>query len=80
LVGRGSGDSEAGVLHQTPEAKAVVQRAVEEARSHQEQVVGTEHVLLALMHDPDGIPAKVLTNLGVSLDKVREEIHKVFAE
>jgi len=80
LTGKGSEDSAGGVLHQTPEAKAVVDRAVVEARSHHEHVVGTEHILLALMHDPEGLPVKVLNNLGVSLDKVRQEIHEVFAE
>lgn len=77
LVGKGSGGGQV-AIHQTPEAKAVVERAVEEARNHNEHVIGTEHVLLALMHDPDGVPVKVLNKLGVSLEKVRREIHDVF--
>ncbi|MGD2109522.1 MAG: Clp protease N-terminal domain-containing protein [Phycisphaerae bacterium] len=78
FVGKGADGSPPDVLHQTPEAKAVVERAVVEARSHHEHVVGTEHILLALMHNPEGIPAKVLTKLGVSFERVRREIHDVF--
>ena len=78
FIGKGSGAVHVHALHQTPAAKAVVERAVEEARNHHEHVVGTEHILLALMHDPDGVPVKVLTNLGVSLEKVRQEIHDFF--
>lgn len=78
FIGKGSGAVHVHALHQTREAKAVVERAVEEARNHKEHVVGTEHILLALMHDPDGVPVKVLTKLGVSLEKVRQEIHDVF--
>ena len=78
VIGRGSGAAHVDALHQTPEAKAIIERAVVEARNHHEPIVGTEHILLALMHDPDGVPVKVLTTLGVSLDKVREEIHAVF--
>ncbi len=77
-VGQGSGAVHVDALHQSPEAKAIIQRAVDEARNHHEHVVGTEHILLALMHDPHGMPVKVLTNLGVSLERVRQEIHDFF--
>ncbi len=64
-------------LAQTEQTKDVIHNAVEEARTLHHNYVGTEHLLLALMHDGKTISAKVLTNLGLSLNAVREEVRRL---
>ncbi len=64
-------------LAQTEQTKDVIHNAVEEARALHHNYVGTEHLLLALMHDGKTISAKVLTNLGLSLNAVREEVRRL---
>jgi ATP-dependent Clp protease ATP-binding subunit ClpA len=64
-------------LPQTPGAKKVIQYAIEEARRLNHNYVGTEHLLLGLLCEQDGIAAQVLANLGVRLDAVRNEIREL---
>ncbi len=63
-----------GKLPQTPRAKKVIEYAGEEARSLNHNYVGTEHLLLGLLREHDGVAAQVLRNLGLKLDEVREEV------
>ncbi len=63
-----------GKLPQTPRAKKVIEFAIEEARSLGHNYVGTEHLLLGLLKEHDGVAAQVLMNLGLKLDDVRSEI------
>jgi len=63
-----------GKLPQTPRAKKVVEYAIEEARNLNHNYVGTEHLLLGLLREQDGVAAQVLLNLGLKLDDVREEV------
>ncbi|MFW6154804.1 MAG: ATP-dependent Clp protease ATP-binding subunit [Planctomycetota bacterium] len=63
-----------GKLPQTPRAKKVIEFAIEEARSLSHNYVGTEHLLLGLLREADGVAAQVLMNLGLKLDEVREEV------
>jgi ATP-dependent Clp protease ATP-binding subunit ClpC len=63
-----------GKLPQTPRAKKVIECAIEEARSLNHNYVGTEHLLLGLLREHDGVAAQVLMNLGLKLDEVREEV------
>jgi len=63
-----------GKLPQTPRAKKVIEYAIEEARSLNHNYVGTEHLLLGLLREQDGVAAQVLMNLGLKLDDVREEV------
>src|ERR1041385_3946744 len=63
-----------GKLPQTPRAKKVIEYAIEEARSLNHNYVGTEHLLLGLLREHDGVAAQVLMNLGLKLDEVREEV------
>ncbi|MCH2113010.1 MAG: ATP-dependent Clp protease ATP-binding subunit [Planctomycetes bacterium] len=58
----------------TPRAKKVVELALEEARNLGHNYIGTEHLLLALLLEQEGIAAHVLMALGVKLDEVREEV------
>ncbi len=64
-------------LAQTEQTKDVIRYALEEARTLHHNYVGTEHLLLGLMHDGKSISAKVLTNLGLSLNAVREEVRRL---
>jgi ATP-dependent Clp protease ATP-binding subunit ClpC len=63
-----------GKLPQTPRAKKVLEYAIEEARNLNHNYVGTEHLLLGLLREQDGVAAQVLVNLGLKLDDVREEV------
>jgi len=63
-----------GKLPQTPRAKKVIEYAIEEARSLNHNYVGTEHILLGLLRESEGIAAQVLMNLGLKLDDVRQEV------
>ena len=58
----------------TPRAKRVIDLAKEEAATLNHEHVGTEHLLLGLLRENEGIAAQVLMNLGVRLDEVREEV------
>jgi ATP-dependent Clp protease ATP-binding subunit ClpC len=62
-----------GRLPQTPRAKKVIEFAIEEARSLNLDYVGTEHLLLGLVRETEGVGAQVLLNVGVRLDDVRAE-------
>ena len=63
-----------GNLPFTPRAKKVLELAVEEASNLGHNYIGTEHLLLGLIKENEGIAARVLLNLGVKLEEVREEI------
>jgi ATP-dependent Clp protease ATP-binding subunit ClpC len=63
-----------GKLPQTPRAKRVIEYAMEEARGLGHNYVGTEHLLLGLLREMDGVAAQVLMNLGLKLADVREEV------
>jgi ATP-dependent Clp protease ATP-binding subunit ClpC len=63
-----------GKLPQTPRAKKVIEYAMEEARNLNHNYVGTEHILLGLLREQEGMAAQVLMNLGLKLEEVREEV------
>ena len=63
-----------GKLPKTPRAKKVIEYSIEEARNLNHNYVGTEHILLGLLREQDGVAAQVLMNLGLKLDEVREEV------
>src|SRR5512147_2987973 len=63
-----------GKLPHTPRAKKVLEYAIEEARNLSHNYVGTEHLLLGLLREHDGVAAQVLTSLGATLDSVRAEV------
>ncbi len=76
LVGQGPGTKTAGKVPFTPRSKKVFQLAMAEAQSLGHSYVGTEHILLGLIHEGEGIAGQVLRNLGIDLDEAREEIMK----
>jgi ATP-dependent Clp protease ATP-binding subunit ClpC len=63
-----------GKLPQTPRAKKVIECAIEEATNLNHNYIGTEHLLLGLLREQEGVAAQVLMNLGLQLEDVREEV------
>ena len=60
----------------TKRAKQVLQIATEEARAFNHPYIGTEHILLGLLREGDGVAARLLKELGIELDQTRREILK----
>ena len=74
----GKGDTAAsGEIGLTPRAKKVIELAVDEARRLNHHYIGTEHLLIGLMREGEGVAAGVLESLGVTLEKVRGETNSV---
>lgn len=61
-------------IHYTPRAKKVIELSMDEARKLGHSYVGTEHILLGLIREGEGVAARVLNNLGVSLNKARQQV------
>jgi ATP-dependent Clp protease ATP-binding subunit ClpC len=76
IIGRGE-RTVTGDIGLTPRAKKVIELSVEEARRLNHNYIGTEHLLLGLVREGEGIAAGVLESLGVSLDKVRQQVNYV---
>ena len=72
LIGRGQDTP--GTIHYTPRAKKVIELSMDEARKLGHSYVGTEHILLGLIREGEGVAARVLNNLGVSLNKARQQV------
>ena len=76
IIGRGERSSP-GDIGLTPRAKKVIELAVDEARRLSHHYIGTEHLLIGIMREGEGVAAGVLESLGVSLDKVRTETTRI---
>ncbi len=74
LVQPGGSTVTLGQLPFTPRAKKVLEYALEEASNLGHNYIGTEHLLLGLLRESDGVAAQVLMNLGLKLEEVREEV------
>ena len=70
----GVGKQPTKTIHYTPRAKKVVELSQDEARKLGHSYVGTEHILLGLIREGEGVAARVLNNLGVSLNKARQQV------
>src|SRR5262249_43925343 len=79
IIGRGD-RMVMGEIGLTPRAKKVIELAVDEARRLNHQYIGTEHLLLGLVREGEGIAAGVLESLGVSLDRVRAQVIHVLSQ
>ena len=79
VMGRGERSSP-GEIGLTPRAKKVIELAVDEARRLNHHYIGTEHLLIGLMREGEGVAAGVLESLGVSLDKVRGETSRILTQ
>src|SRR5213596_121669 len=73
IIGRGD-RAVMGEIGLTPRAKKIIELAVDEARRMGHHHIGTEHVLLGMVREGEGIAAGVLESLGVSLDRARAEV------
>jgi ATP-dependent Clp protease ATP-binding subunit ClpC len=74
LVQPGPSTVVSGDLPFTPKAKKVIELAMDEARTLGHNYIGTEHLLLGLIREGEGVASQVLMNMGLELDKVREEV------
>jgi ATP-dependent Clp protease ATP-binding subunit ClpC len=63
-----------GKLPQTPRAKKVIEYAIEEARALNHNYVGTEHILLGILREQEGVAAQILMDIGLRLEEVRQEV------
>jgi len=72
VIGRGPGNT-TGTTY-TPRAKKVIELSMDEARKLNHNYIGTEHILLGLIREGEGVAARVLSNLGVSLNKARQQV------
>ena len=79
IIGRGD-RAVTGEIGLTPRAKKVIELAVDEARRLGHHYIGTEHLLLGLVREGEGIAAGVLESLGVSLEKVRAEVTRILSQ
>ncbi|WP_332649122.1 ATP-dependent Clp protease ATP-binding subunit [Lysinibacillus sp. 54212] len=73
LVGKGK-ENVGPIVHYTPRAKKVIELSVDESRKLGHSYIGTEHILLALIREGEGVAARVLANTGVSLNKARQQV------
>ena len=76
IIGRGEKPAQ-GEIGLTPRAKKVVELAVDEARRMNHTYIGTEHLLIGLLREGEGVAAGVLESLGITLDKARGEVSKL---
>ncbi|GIQ67073.1 hypothetical protein PACILC2_56410 [Paenibacillus cisolokensis] len=72
LIGRGQ-EQPTNIAY-TPRAKKVIELSMDEARKLGHTYVGTEHILLGLIREGEGVAARVLNNLGISLNKARQQV------
>jgi ATP-dependent Clp protease ATP-binding subunit ClpC len=79
IIGRGSGFVAVEIPF-TPRAKRVLELSLEEARQLGHNYIGTEHLLLGLIREGEGVAARVLENLSVDLSKVRSQIIRSLGE
>ena len=79
IIGRGESRSQ-GEVGLTPRAKKVIELAVDEARHLNHNYIGTEHLLLGLLREGEGVAAGVLESLGISLEKARSEVTRFLSQ
>ncbi|MFB3091880.1 MAG: ATP-dependent Clp protease ATP-binding subunit, partial [Dehalococcoidia bacterium] len=79
IIGRGEKPVQ-GEIGLTPRAKKVIELAVDEARRMNHSYIGTEHLLVGLLREGEGVASGVLESLGVTLEKVRAETNRVLSQ
>ncbi|MGM8216214.1 ATP-dependent protease ATP-binding subunit ClpC [Bacillaceae bacterium W0354] len=70
----GTGTNQTQTPHYTPRVKKVIELSMDEARKLSHSYVGTEHILLGLIREGEGVAARVFSNLGISLNKARQQV------
>jgi ATP-dependent Clp protease ATP-binding subunit ClpC len=79
IIGRGE-KSGAGEIGLTPRAKRVIELAIDEARRLSHNYIGTEHILLGLLHEGEGVAAGVLESFGITLEQTRAETIRILSQ
>jgi len=79
IIGHGEKPS-SGEIGLTPRAKRVIELAIDEARQLGHNYIGTEHLMLGLLHEGGGVAAGVLDSFSITLDQVREETTRVLSQ
>ncbi len=79
IIGRGekAGTGEIGL---TPRAKKVIELAIDEARHLSHNYIGTEHLLLGLLHEGEGVAAGALSSFGITLEQARSETTRILSQ
>ncbi|MDD5454280.1 MAG: ATP-dependent Clp protease ATP-binding subunit [Candidatus Ratteibacteria bacterium] len=77
ITGKGPSVLNFGEISFTPKARRVLELAMEESRNLGHSYVGTEHLLLGILREKEGIGAQILGDLGITIEKVREEIIRI---
>tara|TARA_B100000614_G_scaffold262909_1_gene300507 strand:+ start:81048 stop:81689 length:642 start_codon:yes stop_codon:yes gene_type:complete len=80
LVRKGPEMVTMGRLPQTPRAKKIVEYAIEQAKGLGHNYVGSEHILLGILQEHDGVAAQILMNMGVTIDKTKTAIVQVLTD
>jgi ATP-dependent Clp protease ATP-binding subunit ClpC len=80
IIGRGERRPSPGEIGLTPRAKKVIELAVDEARRLNQQFIGTEHLLIGIMREGEGVASGVLESLGLTLDKIRSEATRISSQ
>ncbi|MSQ41197.1 MAG: ATP-dependent Clp protease ATP-binding subunit [Dehalococcoidia bacterium] len=80
IIGKGDRPVSSENIGLTPRAKKVIELAVDEARRLNHHYIGTEHLLIGVMREGEGVAAGVLESLGVTLDKVRAETARLLSQ
>src|ERR1700677_2284044 len=79
IIGRGR-QTPPGHIPFTPRAKKVLQLSLQESKALDHHYIGTEHILLGLIHEGDGVAAQVLVSLGADLDGTRRQVTQLLQE
>src|SRR5881398_354449 len=79
IIGRGDSTTSPSEITLSPRTKKVIELAIDEARKLGHSHVGTEHLLLGLVREGEGIASGVLESLGVSLEKVRHQVLEILS-
>ena len=77
IIARGDRSSSNDTIGLTPRAKKEIELAVDEARRLNHHYIGTEHILIGLLREGEGVAAGVLESFGINLDQTREETNKI---
>ncbi|MDO8715969.1 MAG: ATP-dependent Clp protease ATP-binding subunit [Dehalococcoidales bacterium] len=79
IIGRGEKPA-TGEIELTPRAKRVIELAIDEARHLGHNYIGTEHLLLGLLHEGEGVAASVLESFGITLEQARTETTRLLTQ
>ncbi len=79
IIGRGQQQAPSGHIPFTPRAKKVLELSLREALQLGHTYIGTEHILLGLIHEGEGVAAQVLIGLGVDLNRARQQVTQLLA-